>query len=92
MNSVCAAHAISENYPQLKANGTSSNFRTSSQGTENRIAVERIRYNEVVRSYNIAIKTFPANIIASIFRFTEKDTYFKPEEKAKEVPKVDFTK
>ena len=84
--------AISENYPQLKANENFIQLQDELAGTENRIAVERMRYNEIVRSYNIAIKTFPANIIASIFRFTEKDTYFKPEEKAKEVPKVDFSK
>ena len=84
--------AIAENYPQLKANENFIRLQDELAGTENRIAVERMRYNEIVLAYNVAIKTFPGNILASIFRFSEKDVYFKPEEKAKEVPKVDFGK
>ena len=91
-NALSRLLAIAENYPQLKANENFIRLQDELAGTENRIATERMRYNEVVRSYNIALKTFPANIIASIFRFTEQSTYFKPEEKAKEVPKVDFSK
>jgi LemA protein len=82
--------AIAENYPQLKANENFVRLQDELAGTENRIAVERMRYNEVVLAYNVSIKRFPGNILASIFKFTEKDEYFKPEAKAKEVPKVDF--
>jgi len=82
--------AIAENYPQLRASDNFIRLQDELAGTENRIAVERMRYNEVVLSYNVAIKKFPGNIIASIFKFEEKDAYFKPEEKNKEVPKVDF--
>jgi len=82
--------AIAENYPVLKANENFARLQDELAGTENRVAVERMRYNEVVRAYNITIKRFPANIIAGIFRFTPKDVYFKAEEAAKEVPKVDF--
>jgi LemA protein len=49
-----------------------------------------MRYNEIVLAYNVSIKRFPGNILASIFKFEDKDVYFKPEAKAKEVPKVDF--
>jgi LemA protein len=82
--------AIAENYPQLKANENFIRLQDELAGTENRIAVERMRYNEIVLAYNVSIKRFPGNIIASMFKFGEKDVYFKPEEKAKEVPKVKF--
>jgi len=59
-------------------------------GTENRIAVERMRYNEVVRSYNITTRRFPSNIIAGMFGFEKKDVYFEAAEGAKAVPKVEF--
>ncbi len=81
---------VVENYPQLKANESFLKLQDELAGTENRIAVERKRYNEAVRNYNIAVKRFPSNIIASIFGFAPKDVYFKAEEKAKEVPKVEF--
>jgi LemA protein len=82
--------AIAENYPQLKANENFVRLQDELAGTENRIAVERMRYNEVVLSYNVSIKKFPGNIIASYFKFEAKDAYFKPEEKAKAVPNVGF--
>jgi LemA protein len=82
--------AIAENYPQLRANENFIRLQDELAGTENRIAVERMRYNEIVLAYNVSIKRFPGNIIASIFNFGEKDVYFKPEAKAKEVPKVNF--
>jgi len=82
--------AIAENYPQLKANENFIRLQDELAGTENRIAVERMRYNEIVLAYNVSIKRFPGNILASIFKFEDKDVYFKPEAKAKEVPKVDF--
>jgi LemA protein len=82
--------AIAENYPNLKANENFIHLQDELAGTENRIAVERMRYNEVVQVYNIMIKQFPGNIIASIFRFEKQDVYFKAEEAAKTVPKVQF--
>ena len=81
---------IVENYPILKANENFIRLQDELAGTENRIAVERMRYNEVVRSYNILIKRFPSNIVASFTGFEKKDSYFKSEEAAKEVPKVEF--
>ena len=82
--------AIAENYPQLKANENFMRLQDELAGTENRIAVERMRYNEIVRAYNIMTVRFPGNIVASISGFQKKDIYFKAEEKAKGVPKVSF--
>ncbi|MCB4791092.1 MAG: LemA family protein [Elusimicrobia bacterium] len=82
--------AIAENYPNLKANENFIHLQDELAGTENRIAVERMRYNEVVQAYNIMIKRFPGNIVASFFKFEKKDIYFKAEEAAKTVPKVQF--
>ena len=59
-------------------------------GTENRIAVERKRYNDSVRNYNILVKRFPGRFFAGIFGFSESDEYFEVEESAKEVPVVKF--
>ncbi|MFH0948496.1 MAG: LemA family protein [Elusimicrobiota bacterium] len=81
---------IVENYPVLKANENFIRLQDELAGTENRIAVERMRYNDVVRDYNILIKRFPSNIVASFTGFEKKDSYFKAEEAAKEVPKVEF--
>ncbi|WP_434577586.1 LemA family protein [Thermoanaerobacterium thermosaccharolyticum] len=83
--------AISENYPTLKAD---QNFRQLSDelaGTENRIAVARMDYNNAVQQYNTSIRQFPNVIIARMFGFTEKQ-YFKAQASASEVPKVDFSK
>ncbi|MEK6646008.1 MAG: LemA family protein [Candidatus Firestonebacteria bacterium] len=82
--------AIAENYPQLKANENFIRLQDELAGTENRIAVERMRFNEIVRDYNILIRRFPSNIIASMSGFEKKDIYFKAEETAKETPKVNF--
>ncbi len=82
--------AISENYPQLKANESFEKLMDELAGTENRIAVERKRYNEIVQEYNTTVRSFPGNIIAGMTGFKVKDVYFKAEEKAKEVPKVNF--
>ena len=57
-------------------------------GTENRIAVERMRYNDSVRDYNITVRTFPGNIVAGMFGYKVATEYFKAEEKAKTVPEV----
>ncbi|MCS7151582.1 MAG: LemA family protein, partial [Endomicrobia bacterium] len=59
-------------------------------GTENRIATERRRYNEVVKEYNILVQRFPSNIVAKIAGFEKKDIYFEAKQEAKETPKVEF--
>jgi len=81
---------VVENYPVLKANETFIRLQDELAGTENRIAVERMRYNDVVLGYNILIKRFPSNIVASFAGLQKKDAYFKAEEAAKSVPKVEF--
>jgi len=83
--------AIAENYPQLKADANFRQLMDEVAGTENRLAVERMRYNDTVMAYNTGIRVFPKNIIAGIFNFKEADL-FKAGEGAKEVPKVDFGK
>jgi LemA protein len=81
--------AIAENYPQLKANENFIRLQDELAGSENRIATERMRYNEAVRSYNTLIKRFPGNIVAGIFTFGQKD-YFEAAPGSKEAPKVKF--
>jgi LemA protein len=81
---------IAENYPQLKSNQNFIALQDELSGTENRIAVERMRYNEAVQSYNLAVKQFPSSVAASLFHFGPSDEYFKTAEEAKQVPKVDF--
>lgn len=82
---------VTENYPDLKANQNFLRLQDELAGTENRIAVERKRYNETARSYNTTIKSFPGNLVANYFGFREKP-YFEAEEKAKSAPVVDFGK
>lgn len=81
--------AVAENYPQLKANENFLQLQAQLEGTENRISVERRRYNEVVQKYNIYIRRFPTNIIAGMFGFKERP-YFKAAEQAQQAPKVQF--
>ncbi len=81
---------VAENYPTLKADGTFLRLMDELSGTENRIAVERMRYNEAVKDYNIAVRTFPGNIVAGMSGFKPANEYFKAEEKAKTVPEVKF--
>ena len=81
--------AIVENYPDLKSNQTVINLMDELAGTENRISVERQRYNGLVRDYNTQIKTFPTNMIAGMFGFTEKQ-YFQSVSGADQAPKVEF--
>lgn len=81
---------IVERYPELKANQNFQSLQDELAGTENRIAVERQRYNEVVRSYNIIVKRFPMNLLAKFVGFEAKEAYFKAAEGAKETPKVQF--
>jgi LemA protein len=81
--------AIAENYPQLKANEQFNRLMDELAGTENRIAVERMRYNERVQEYNTARRQFPANITAAIFGFTEHPFFEVPAE-AQRAPTVNF--
>src|SRR6202047_5064914 len=83
--------AISENYPQLKANEQFNRLMDELSGTENRIAVERMRYNERVQEYDTARRQFPANLTAKMFGFKEYPFFQAPPE-AKTVPKVNFSK
>jgi LemA protein len=83
--------AVVENYPQLRANEQFNRLMDELSGTENRIAVERMRYNERVQEYNTGRRQFPSNITASIFRFKDYPLFEAPPE-AKQVPKVNFTK
>jgi len=81
---------VVENYPNLKADQTFLKLMDELSGTENRIAVERMRYNEAVRDFNITVRMFPGNIIARMFGYKPATEYFKAEEKAKAVPEVKF--
>ena len=81
---------VVENYPNLKADQTFLRLMDELSGTENRIAVERMRYNEAVRDYNITVRMFPGNVIAGMFGYKPATGYFKAEEKAKTVPEVRF--
>src|SRR5512142_211263 len=83
---------VVENYPQLRSNENFLRLQDELAGTENRIAIERRRYNETVQDYNTYISLFPNNIIAGFSGFTRNDAYFKTEEGARQVPKVDFSK
>ncbi|MBI1822964.1 MAG: LemA family protein [Nitrospirae bacterium] len=82
---------VVENYPNLKADLTFQRLMDELAGTENRISVERKRYNDNVQTFNQEIKMFPSSIVASFFNFKEAP-YFKIQEEAKSVPKVDFSK
>ena len=82
--------AIAENYPQLKANEQFNRLMDELAGTENRIAVERMRYNERVQEYNTARRQFPSNVTARVFGFDEYPFFEVPPE-AQRVPTVDFS-
>src|SRR5881296_450455 len=81
---------VVENYPQLKSNENFLRLQDELAGTENRIAVERRRYNETVQDYNSYIALFPNSLVASLGGFTRNDAYFKTEEGARQAPKVNF--
>src|SRR5438876_5888821 len=81
---------IVENYPQLKSNENFLRLQDELAGTENRIAVERRRYNEAVQDYNTYLSLFPNSLVASLSGFTRNDAYFKADEGARVVPKVSF--
>lgn len=80
---------ISENYPDLKANQNFLQLQAQLEGTENRISVERKKFNEASKAYNTTIRKFPTNIIAGMFDF-EKTAYFKAEEGSERAPEVNF--
>ena len=80
---------IVENYPQLRSNETFNRLMDELAGTENRLAVERMRYNERVQEYNTSRRQFPSNITAGIFGFNEYPVFNAPPE-AERVPRVDF--
>lgn len=79
-----------ENYPELKANQNFLDLQAQLEGTENRVSVERIRYNDVVKQYNVKIKSFFSSIVANSYGFKERPS-FEAEEGAKKAPKVNFT-
>src|SRR6266700_2871879 len=81
---------ITENYPQLKSNENFLRLQDELAGTENRIAVERRRYNETLQDYNTFLSLFPNNLVAGLSGFTRNDAYFKTEEGARQAPKVNF--
>ena len=83
---------VAENYPNLNADQQFLRLQDELAGTENRIAVERRRYNEAVQQYNTNIQIFPNSLVASISGFQREDAYFKAEGTAREVPKVDFSR
>ena len=78
-----------ERYPDLKANQNFLELQAQLEGTENRISTERMKFNETAKSYNTLIRSFPQNILASIFSFTPKG-YFKAAEGSENAPKVEF--
>jgi LemA protein len=83
--------AVVENYPQLKSNEQFNRLMDELSGTENRLAVERMRYNEAVQAYNTSRGQFPSNLTAKMFGFKEYPFFQAPAD-AKQVPKVNFGK
>jgi LemA protein len=83
--------AVVENYPQLKANEQFNRLMDELAGTENRLAVERMRYNEKVQEYDASRRRFPGNLTAKMFSFKEHP-YFQAPAEARQVPKVNFGK
>lgn len=82
-------NAVREAYPDLKANQNFLDLQTQLEGTENRIATERTRYNEAVKAYNVKIRRFPASLFAGMFGFDQR-SMFKAEEGTQHAPKVEF--
>lgn len=81
--------AITEAYPELKANQNFLELQAQLEGTENRISVERRNFNDVAKNYNTSIRTFPRNLLAGMFGF-EKRPYFEAQEGAEKAPEVQF--
>lgn len=83
--------AVSENYPNLKADGAFRDLQAQLEGTENRIAVARKRYIDAVQAYNVTVRSFPSNLTARLFGFRTKPSFTVQDEKAIAAPpKVDF--
>jgi len=80
---------VVERYPELKANQNFRDLQVQLEGTENRITVERMRFNEVAQAYNTALKLFPTSVFARMLGFKEKP-YFKATAGAEQAPKVEF--
>jgi LemA protein len=80
---------VVENYPNLKADQQFSRLMDELAGTENRISVERKKYNENVQAYNLSLRRFPSNIVAGFLNYTKKP-YFQVAEQAKDTPKIEF--
>jgi LemA protein len=83
---------IVENYPQLKSNENFLRLQDELAGTENRIAVERKRYNDALQDYNTYLLKFPNNLIAGFAGFKPNEAYFQASEASRQTPKVDFSK
>ncbi len=81
--------AVAENYPQLKATENFRDLQSQLEGTENRITVARNDFNDVAKSYNTKVKSFPANLLAGMFGFKER-LYFEADADAKKAPSVNF--
>ncbi|HQW56969.1 MAG TPA: LemA family protein [Saprospiraceae bacterium] len=82
---------VSEQYPQLKANQNFLDLQAQLEGTENRITVERQKFNDITRDFNTYIRQFPKNIVASMFGFSQRP-YFESDPGAEKAPTVDFSK
>jgi len=80
---------VMENYPQLKSAENVQTLMAQLEGTENRVSVERKRFNDMTRDYNLVIKRFPSNVVAGIFGFSER-SYFESAAGAENAPKVEF--
>ena len=81
--------AVSENYPDLKANQNFMELQAQLEGTENRISVARKQFNDTTQLYNTSVRKFPANLVAMIFGFDQKP-YFEADASASSAPKVEF--
>ena len=81
---------VVERYPDLKASANFRDLQTQLEGTENRIAIERQRYNDAVRAYNIRVQQFPASLVANLRGFKPLDAYFEAAKPARDAPKVEF--
>lgn len=80
---------ITENYPVLQSSQAYRDLMVALEGAESRISVERMKYNDLVRSFDVAVKTFPSSIVAKLFGISER-AYFNVSEEAKTTPKVQF--
>jgi LemA protein len=89
-NAIGRLLVVVENYPQLRSNENFLRLQDELAGTENRIAVERRRYNEAVQRYNTSIEMFPNNLAAGLFGFTRNDAYFRTDPAARQAPAVKF--